>query len=389
MIKAVLVGLEDILLHGADGGFTATLEGCAAEARSGKGAAERLSAAIAFAQESMLDGRDMMTANAAVLTELIASRLELSRDEANVKLREHFAAVGRLLEAKVRPDPCASPLIGALLERNLAVALACDPIYPEETVRQWLGWAGLTPFRDDLAFVAHSGNTRSLKSDPAYFAELVARIGVEPDETLLIGNSMERDIVPARSAGLQSWRVTPARPLAMFYKQLQMETWQDGHLPRPLAIQMPRHQYRGNIAALYGLLSEVRPNQWGQKPDPDEWSILQILCHLLQAEAEVHRRRLEMILQEDSPFVRAPAPPGPDLPPCSEDGYAIMREFRDERHQTMKLLAGLTEEDWQREARHSIFGLTNLLEMAHFTAQHDRLHINQLCQTLGKCSETS
>jgi hypothetical protein len=25
------------------------------------------------------------------------------------------------------------------------------------------------------------------------------------------------------------------------------------------------------------------------------------------------------------------------------------------------------------------------LEMAHFTAQHDRLHLNQICQTLGKC----
>ena len=64
-----------------------------------------------------------------------------------------------------------------------------------------------------------------------------------------------------------------------------------------------------------------------------------------------------------------------------------MQCFRQARERTIALLAGLRPDQWNRPARHSIFGLTNLLEMAHFTAQHDRLHITQLCQTLGKCAD--
>jgi hypothetical protein len=62
-----------------------------------------------------------------------------------------------------------------------------------------------------------------------------------------------------------------------------------------------------------------------------------------------------------------------------------VQRFATEREQTIALLTGLTDAQWGRPARHSVFGPTTLLEMAAFTARHDRLHINQLCQTLGKC----
>ena len=146
-------------------------------------------------------------------------------------------------------------------------------------------------------------------------------------------------------------------------------------------------QFQGNLAALSGLLDEVKQHQWMQRPDPNEWSILQILCHLWQAETEVHQQRLRTILAEDNPFIPVLPPPGPDIPECHDDGLEVFERFRRERLATREMLTGLDDADWARPARHSIFGLTNLLEMAYFTAQHDRLHISQLCQTLGKCAE--
>ena len=59
--------------------------------------------------------------------------------------------------------------------------------------------------------------------------------------------------------------------------------------------------------------------------------------------------------------------------------------FAEERQQTVAFLNDLPPEAWTRPARHSIFGPTTLLEMANFTATHDRLHIQQICQTLGRC----
>nr|MCU0514203.1 DinB family protein [Anaerolineae bacterium] len=102
-------------------------------------------------------------------------------------------------------------------------------------------------------------------------------------------------------------------------------------------------------------------------------------------ESTQQRPRLERILREDDPFLIAPRPPGPDIPVCAEDGHRIAAEFVQERARTMAFVHTLTAAEWQRPARHSIFGRTTLLEMAHFTAQHDRLHLNQLCQTIGRC----
>ncbi|MCY3866591.1 MAG: DinB family protein, partial [Chloroflexi bacterium] len=207
------------------------------------------------------------------------------------------------------------------------------------------------------------------------------------DETLLVGDSALNDIAPASAIGIHTWQVKEHDELGVIFRYIQEPGWPLTYLPRPLQPSMIMPQFIGNIAALHGLLAEVKRHQWLQRPDPHEWSILQILCHLWHSEAPVHRARLHAILERHDPFIAAPPPPGPDIPPCDDDGYAAFDCFQREREETIRLLAALTPAQWSRTARHSIFGLTTLLEMAHFTAQHDRLHITQLCQTLGKCAE--
>jgi len=135
------------------------------------------------------------------------------------------------------------------------------------------------------------------------------------------------------------------------------------------------------------MLRNIPARYWEQHPIPDEWSILQIVCHLLESEQVVQRPRLQRILNEDNPFLRSPQPPpGPhEALACDQSGLRAARRWAAERQKTIMWLRQLSANDWQRPARHSIFGLTTLLEMAHFTAQHDRLHLNQLCQTLGRC----
>ena len=145
-------------------------------------------------------------------------------------------------------------------------------------------------------------------------------------------------------------------------------------------------QLMGNVGALYGLLDTAKPHFWHQHPDPLEWSPLQIVCHLLEKENEVMRPRLERISHQERPFIVESVPLGPqDAVVCASDGWVAAQNFVDSRKQTLALIETFRSEHWQRPARHSIFGNTNMLEMAHFTAQHDRLHLRQLCQTIGRC----
>ena len=202
---------------------------------------------------------------------------------------------------------------------------------------------------------------------------------------------MGRGIAEALGRGADiviTGRVTDAAVVcgpAAWHHRWATDDWDARLAATPLSPAMLAPQFMGNLAALHGLLSEVKAHQWLQQPDPDEWSIMQILCHLEDTETSVHQARLRAIAEQDNPFIRALPPPGPHLPPCHDDGHAVMASFHRERLATMDLLDALKPDEWRRPARHSIFGLTTLMEMAYFTAQHDRLHINQLCQTLGKC----
>lgn len=312
-------------------------------------------------------------------------------------LADFYATQYPTLAACVQPVAGAAELIAHLRDQNIAVVIATNPIYPETAIRQRMAWGQLPQEKETYALITTAENMHFAKPDPAYYAEIVARVGVEPDEALLVGDSPRNDIIPAHVVGIPAFQIVgagdAAAPEAQASGSLQdfiaithQDNWQHELFSRRrLNPNMVFPQYRGNIGALYGMLEGVQPNFWHQRPDAAKQSILQILCHLRDSEDTHQRPRLQRILHEANPFIVAPRPPGPDIPTCDDDGYAIAADFVRARQETIQLLNTLRPEDWQRPARHSIFGLTTLLEMALFTAQHDRLHLNQLCQTIGRC----
>lgn len=387
MIKAVLLDLDNTLLRNPDRRWVADFRQAwdrhFAERYHINHASNALRHAIGHLNREPATYR----ANADTILDALAVEIPLAKAELSAAVAGFYGGGYCHLKAITAPIPLAPELVESLLEQNLLVAIATNPLFPEAATRERIGWAGLSGFLSDFTFITHSENMRFAKPSAAYFAEAVARVGVEPDETLLVGDSALNDITPASAIGIHTWQVHETDELGAIYRHIHEAGWQLTYLSRPLQPSMILPQFIGNIAALHGLLAEVKPHQWLQRPDPHEWSILQILCHLWQSEAPAHRARLQAILDRHDPFIAAPPPPGPDIPPCHDDGYEALHCFQREREETIRLLADLTPAQWDRTARHSIFGLTTLLEMAHFTAQHDRLHITQLCQTLGKCAE--
>lgn len=387
MIKAVLLDLDNTLLHNPDAQWVAVFREQWDRYFAKHCGIEDASAALGAAIRCLNSEPPSYRTNAAVILDALCSLLPLSREDLSGAIADFYREDYGRLRATTSPVTGAAELVAALLDQNLLVAVATNPLFPASATEARIRWAGLGEYLTEFAFITHSENMRFAKPSRAYYAEAVARVGVEPDETLIIGDSLENDIMPADAIGIHAWQVSGDDRLGAIRERVRRVGWQQDYLSRQLESAVILPQYQGNVAALYGLLAEVKPQHWRQRPDPQEWSIMQILCHLWRSEVEVHFQRLETILRQDDPFVAAPAPPGPDIPPCHEDGYQVMRCFQQARENTIALLSGLGPEQWSRPARHSIFGLTNLLEMAHFTAQHDRLHITQLCQTLGKCAD--
>ena len=385
MIKAVLLDMDNTLLRNPDARFAAAFRELFDQFFRDEFGVAGSVAALRDGFGNIGRPRQTIPTNAEAILDCLAFALPLPRDEIAAALARFYAEDYPALEPLIEPAAGAAALIEQLLQQGLLVALATNPLYPESAILRRLEWAGLGGWIDEFAFITHSENMHYAKPQPEYHAETIARVGVEPDEALMVGDSAVNDILPSRFLGGAAWHLETDGGLSILRKRVGESDWRENYEPLPLRPDMIAPQYRGNMAALAGLLAESSPAQWHERPDPDEWSIMQIVCHLWSTETRVHQARLRTILAEDDPFLAALPPPGPHVPPCHDDANEVLSRFVDDRRATLRLLTALSPADWLRNARHSIFGLTTLLEMAQFTAQHDRLHITQLCQTLGKC----
>lgn len=248
-------------------------------------------------------------------------------------------------------------------------------------------WGNL-PLDLPYALITNLDELHFAKPQPHLYEEVLARIGYEPDQAIMVGDDFQNDIAPSQAIGMHAYWINGAQTLATFAAEVQ-----NGLLERlarqPLESKrrdqvMPR--LLGNTAALFGMVASAPPQVWHMRPDPEEWTPLEIVHHLRESERDVQRPRLRRIAEEDNPFL--PAPPQPFRPnsvQLTETAQEIAADFWRERAQTLAFLEQLPSETWSRPARHAIFGPTTLLEMAHFTARHDRLHLTQLCQTISKC----
>lgn len=336
---------------------------------------------------------DPQVTNSQLGTQMIAEAAGCEFDTTAVELQSFYSETYRSLQSCITQMPEAIRVVEKLQAEGYAIVIATNPIYPAVAIRQRLQWGGFSPDLDKYSFVTHADNMHFVKPSSAYYAEILARIGLEPDEAIMVGDDRKNDIRPAAALGMHTFHVSPqscgnsnSGTIQEFHAAMMSDIWQGSLLRHPLDPAMVEPQMRGNIGAMFGLMDSMKSHFWDQHPDPDEWSPLQIVCHLWESEDEVQRPRLERIVNEDNPFLAAPREPlGPRKFSCFDSGEDYAKRFASSREKTIQWIQTLDGEDWSRPARHSIFGPTTLLEMAHFTAQHDRLHLNQLCQTLGNC----
>ena len=127
-------------------------------------------------------------------------------------------------------------------------------------------------------------------------------------------------------------------------------------------------------------------SSWSYKPDPQDWSLTELACHLRDSEREVHHIQINLFKEQGDPFI-----PRPDTGVWAsqrdylhECGVSALKEFNQARYETLATLKNITQKDWARKARHAIFGPTNFFEVISFIAEHDRMHIQQVWAALKK-----
>ena len=116
-----------------------------------------------------------------------------------------------------------------------------------------------------------------------------------------------------------------------------------------------------------------------RRPSPDEWSALEVCCHLRDSAQEEGVRVRRLVEEED-----------PTLEPYDQEAWAIERDYRAEDsrrlHTALRAflgglayqLEGLSDEQWERGGAHPETGPVTIRSRAEEEVEHAQVHLEQL-----------
>lgn len=120
------------------------------------------------------------------------------------------------------------------------------------------------------------------------------------------------------------------------------------------------------------------------KPPSGAWSILEVVCHLVDEETLDFRARLRMTLEQ----------PGQKWPPTDPEGWAIEKRYNEqdlatsvitfvnERAASVRWLRSLVAPDWNLTYLHPKVGPLAAGMLLSSWQAHDALHIRQIAKRL-------
>ncbi len=136
-----------------------------------------------------------------------------------------------------------------------------------------------------------------------------------------------------------------------------------------------------NAHRIQAMASGVSAEQSRWKPDPESWSILEVINHLYDEERSDFRVRLDLILHH----------PDREWPPIDPQGWVVERKYNErelssslenflgERQVSLRWLESQGEIDWDHEHT-SEFGSMRAGDMFSAWVTHDQLHLRQLVE---------
>jgi FMN phosphatase YigB (HAD superfamily) len=315
-------------------------------------------------------------------------RLNILRSDLVEVLEDFYDNQFPGLRELTSPRPDAKDFMNWAFAQGYRLAIATNPLFPRKATHHRLRWAGFEPQQFEI--VTCFEDFHFTKAHPAYFAETLGRMGWPEGPVLMVGDDVERDILPAQRLGLPVFHFQ-SKPGAANGKQEVMhgdfaalrsvlETCDPvSFLPSMKTRDAVMGIISSTPAVLRGMTDAGGAEIWSRQSPGEEWTLTELICHLRDTEREVHHLQLDLFQMQREPFI-----PRPDSGVWAserdylhEDGCQALQEFVAARRETIRRLKDSPQDDWSRKARHAIFGPTHFNEVVGFMADHDRLHIHQ------------
>ncbi len=143
----------------------------------------------------------------------------------------------------------------------------------------------------------------------------------------------------------------------------------------------PRVVLEATLATLRDEAAGLSEERLGRRPEPNEWSVAELLGHLWDAEIAYSFRARAILAQDE-----------PRLIGYDQDAWGtlarpvfgeLLSAFTALREANLALLEGTPEERWDRSGIHDERGPLSYGLLTREIAGHDRAHLLQLRQTIA------
>jgi len=397
MPLTLLLDLDDTLLDTNMDAFVPAYFGALAKHLKGRVSSDTMLPALMSGTQLMLSSEDPAHTLQEIFEAYFYPKLGVPKEELREIIEQFYDEVFPTIGHVTKKRAGTVELVDWAFAQGYRVAVATDPLFPRKATYHRIRWAGLEPERFDL--ISSFETFHFSKSHSAYFAEVLGRLGWPDGPALMVGNDVERDLLPAQRLGLATFHIdgAPASKSGPEAERrgnlVDLRLWLESTDPVSLE---PSFKTADAILAimsstpgvLQSLTSELQTASLSREPTPNDWAVIEILCHLRDTEREVHQMQIKTLLEESQPFIPRPnaAVWANERKYLNENGPAALVEFTTSRISNLRQLKDLGEDIWSRNARHAIFGPTNFREVIGFMADHDRMHIQQAWNTIRTLS---
>jgi len=99
----------------------------------------------------------------------------------------------------------SNQIVKHLKSKGIRVILATNPVFPSIATYKRIEWAGMD--KNDFELITTYENSSYCKPNPQYYSEILQKIGLTPEECVMVGNDVSDDMV-ASTLGMKVFLLT-------------------------------------------------------------------------------------------------------------------------------------------------------------------------------------